>query len=224
MNMFANTPGWASVAVAESMQKPYQCKACPDCQCATGQEQVAAGGPSGGCGQCYEVRTTGKNPYGSDVPIMTFHAAVVDSCPHDANQEWCPENVGDKNRHGFEFHIDVFQPDHDKLNIGDNPFVQLRPVDCPAEIVEVMQSKCCDVWYPGQGCNAICPQDTCPGTPSPPPPTPTPTPPSPEPSPTPSPSGCPGGSLDACIAMCPAAIFQACCESCAARCPSAVQI
>merc|ERR1712151_323881 len=46
--------------------------------------------------------------------------------------------------------------------------------------------------------------------------------PSPSPQPTPpSPSGCPGGSLDACIDLCPADIFQACSESCAKRCPHA---
>merc|ERR1712048_1500205 len=52
---------------------------------------------------------------------------------------------------------------------------------------------------------------TTPNTPSPSPsPTPTPT-----PTPSPSPSGCPGGSLEACIDLCPADIFQECSESCA---------
>jgi len=162
LGMFSNTPGWATVAVAESMQIPYQCKACPDCQCATGEAQRAAGGPPGGCGQCYEVKTTGTNPYGEQTPIVTFNAAVVDSCPYAANTEWCPGNVGDKNQHGFEFHIDVFQSDHDKLAIGNNPFVQFRPIDCPADIVETMQSQCCDIWWQGQGCSTICPQDQCP--------------------------------------------------------------
>merc|ERR1712019_232048 len=45
--------------------------------------------------------------------------------------------------------------------------------------------------------------------------------PSPGPAPGPSPSGCPGGSLEACIDLCPADIFQACSESCAKRCPHA---
>merc|ERR1719261_781513 len=51
-------------------------------------------------------------------------------------------------------------------------------------------------------------------TPSPPPP--------PPPSPSPSPSGCPGGSLQACIALCPSdpAAFQACMKVCQARCKS----
>merc|ERR1712113_215443 len=39
--------------------------------------------------------------------------------------------------------------------------------------------------------------------------------PSPTPTPSPTPSGCPGGSLEACIDLCPADIFQACSESCA---------
>merc|ERR1712048_1248258 len=47
---------------------------------------------------------------------------------------------------------------------------------------------------------------------------PSPTPPSPSP-PSP-PSGCPGGSLSACLAKCPASIFEACAQSCSDRCSS----
>merc|ERR1711991_477659 len=50
-------------------------------------------------------------------------------------------------------------------------------------------------------------------------PTPTPTPPAPTPTPSPSPSGCPGGSLDNCIDLCPADAFAPCVESCKRRCP-----
>merc|ERR1712080_200164 len=38
--------------------------------------------------------------------------------------------------------------------------------------------------------------------------------PSPTPTPSPTPSDCPGGSLDACIDLCPPAAFAACVESC----------
>ena len=52
--------------------------------------------------------------------------------------------------------------------------------------------------------------------------TPTPAPPSPTPAPpAPTPTGCPGGSLQACIGLCPsdpAAAYQACVKNCAARC------
>lgn len=192
LSMFGNTPGWATVAVAESMQIPYACKDCPDCHCATGDAQRAAGGPPGGCGECYEVRTTGTNPYGAQLPVVSFNATVVDSCPFDANQEWCPRAVGDTNRHGYEFHIDVFSSDHSKLGIGDNPFVQFRPIECPETVLQTMQQQCCDVWYQGQGCSSICPQDSCPPgdlpgpTPTPGPvPSPTPVPPSPSPGPSP---------------------------------------
>jgi len=44
--------------------------------------------------------------------------------------------------------------------------------------------------------------------------------PSPTPSPTPSPSDCPGGSLTACIDLCPADVFTECVESCQRRCAS----
>lgn len=48
-------------------------------------------------------------------------------------------------------------------------------------------------------------------------PVPTPT---PSPSPSPTPSDCPGGSLDACIDLCPADAFAACVRSCQRRCAS----
>jgi len=54
-------------------------------------------------------------------------------------------------------------------------------------------------------------------TPSPSPtPTPSPTP----PAPSPTPGGCPGGSLSACIDLCPADVFAPCVESCQKRCSS----
>merc|ERR1712050_433967 len=46
--------------------------------------------------------------------------------------------------------------------------------------------------------------------------------PSPTPTPSPSPSGCPGGSLSACIDECPADVFAQCVESCQRRCASVV--
>jgi len=54
---------------------------------------------------------------------------------------------------------------------------------------------------------------------------PTPTPP-PSPSPSPTPSGCPGGSLQSCINMCPsdpAAAYQACVTTCVSRCTGELQ-
>jgi len=53
--------------------------------------------------------------------------------------------------------------------------------------------------------------------PLPPAPTPTPT---PTPTPSPAPSGCPGGSLEACVHQCPEASFSACVKDCAANCQS----
>merc|ERR1712224_1100483 len=50
---------------------------------------------------------------------------------------------------------------------------------------------------------------------------PSPTPSGPTP-PPPSPSGCPGGSLNACIDLCPGDVFAQCVESCKRRCESAL--
>lgn len=185
LNMMGGMEGWATVSASESMQTPYECKACPDCQCGTGQDQLDVGGPSGGCGQCFEVKTTGTNPWHAQLPNVTFNAVVVDSCANQFSPDWCPQAVGAMNQHGFEFHINVFEADHEKLGLGDNPTVDFRPIDCPDSVKEVMNQKCCDVWYPGQGCNAVCPTNQCPDAPQPtPPPAPTP------PAPTPSMFGC----------------------------------
>merc|ERR1711998_676481 len=66
-----------------------------------------------------------------------------------------------------------------------------------------------------------CPSGPTPTPPTPPPPTPpTPTPPTP-PTPTPSPTECPGGSLGACMGLCPtspAVAFQACVGVCEEKC------
>merc|ERR1739848_191787 len=46
--------------------------------------------------------------------------------------------------------------------------------------------------------------------------------PSPSPTPSPTPTDCPGGSLNACIDLCPPDVFAACVESCQRRCASVV--
>jgi len=57
------------------------------------------------------------------------------------------------------------------------------------------------------------PQPTkCGGGPPPPPP----------PSPAPTPSGCPGGTLSACIGQCPSDTYEACVNDCVSSCPSRV--
>merc|ERR1711862_852712 len=61
-------------------------------------------------------------------------------------------------------------------------------------------------------CENDCSQHWCPSGPTP---TPTPTP------PTPSPTGCPGGSLSACVELCPTspvAAFTACISVCDEKC------
>merc|ERR1712130_1065320 len=105
LDMFNNVPGWATIATSESMQSPYDCKDCPSCWCATGGDMLKQYNVSGGCGQCFEVKTTGTNPYGATLPVVTFNAMVADSCPFAVNQEWCPQRPGDKSKHGYMFHM-----------------------------------------------------------------------------------------------------------------------
>jgi hypothetical protein len=186
LNLLANFEGWAAVSAAESMQVPYACDG--DYACATGGGQADAVGVSGGCGQCYSVHTQGTNPWDAELPKVQFYAAVVDTCAHEYNRDWCAKHVGAKNSYGFEYHINVLGDDADKLKIGDNPIVHFRPVECPEQVLEAMQKSCCDQWYKGVGCSSICPDNQC--SPPAPSPSPTPSPPAPSPSPT------PGGACD----------------------------
>merc|ERR1711862_350004 len=67
------------------------------------------------------------------------------------------------------------------------------------------------------------PSPPTPGPPTPGPPTPGPPTPSP-PTPSPTPDDCPGGSLSACIDICPkdpTTVYQICVNTCLERCPSA---
>lgn len=171
LDLFADMEGWAAVSAAESMQVPYACDG--EYACATGHGQADVGGVSGGCGQCYSIHTQGTNPYDADLPKVKFFAAVVDTCAHAYNKEWCAKHVGAKNSYGFEYHLNVLGADVDKLKIGDNPIVHMRPIDCPEEVLQAMQKTCCDQWYAGVGCTSICPDNQCSA-------------PSPVPSPTPS--------------------------------------
>jgi hypothetical protein len=161
LNMFANVEGWAAISAAESMQTPYACDG--DYNCATGSDQTTAGGVSAGCGQCYSVHSQGYNPYEAEIPKVNFYAAVVDTCAHKYNKDWCPKHVGVKNQFGFEYHLNVLGADVDKLKLGDNPVVHFRPIDCPDDVLKVMQSSCCDQLGKGIGCSSICPDDQCSG-------------------------------------------------------------
>jgi hypothetical protein len=172
LNMFADIEGWAAVSAAESMQVPYACDG--DYACATGGGQTDVGGVSGGCGQCYSAYTQGINPFNAELPEIHFFAAVVDTCAHTSNKDWCAKHVGVKNKYGFEYHINILGADADKLKIGDNPIIDFHPIKCPAEILEAMQKSCCDQWYKGIGCTSICPDNQCSA---------------PSPSPSPKPSG-----------------------------------
>jgi len=82
---------------------------------------------------------------------------------------------------------------------------------CRHRNVTSMCTYCC-------GCGGSTPTPPTPPTPTPPVP---PTPPPPAPPTPPSPSGCPGGTLSACIGLCPsnpAVAYKACVNACVARC------
>ena len=56
------------------------------------------------------------------------------------------------NKHGYEYHFDLFDQDVTKLGLGDNPIINFNPIDCPSNIVTIMNQKCCGIWWVDQGC------------------------------------------------------------------------
>merc|ERR1711957_416876 len=90
------------------------------------------------------------------------------------------------------------------------------PSDCPGGSYNACVSECpSDDQVVYQACVRSCAR-RCPDAPAP-TPTPVPTP----PAPSPAPSDCPGGSLTACIDLCPTddvSLFHSCVKSCQRRC------
>jgi len=150
LNALAHHKTWAVVATAESMQYPFQCNGGHSVSCglATAQSHRKSGLP-GGCGACFELETEGSHS-------KKFYAAVGDICPHRGNEEWCPAKVGQENRHGHQYHFDIYQPDWRKLGLPSNPKVKAKRTKCPKSIKDAMRKSCCSSWGHGSGCKSIC--------------------------------------------------------------------
>ena len=95
------------------------------------------------------------------------------------------------------------------------------PSDCPGGSLKACLALCPQTPASAfEACSKECVSRCSGGTPTPAPPAPTPAPPTPAP-PAPTPSDCPGGSLKACLALCPqnpASAFEACSKECVSRC------
>ena len=71
---------------------------------------------------------------------------------NDHFQDWCPRNVGETNNYGYEYHFDLNINDVNKLGLGDNPIINFEPIECPIDIVNIMNQQCCGIWWGDQGC------------------------------------------------------------------------
>ena len=116
-------------------------------------DAVKAGTIPAGCGNCFKANTTGRNPWEEGLPAgVEFNMAVIDSCPYNDNKENCPLKPGDLNAHGYQYHFDLYARDKNPLNIGENPEITFEPIECPADILAIMEKTCCGTWWEGQGC------------------------------------------------------------------------
>ncbi|KAI0439839.1 glycoside hydrolase [Xylaria telfairii] len=84
-----------------------------------------------GCGQCYQLTSTGNAPCqgcgtggaaGQSIVVM-----VTNLCPFNGNQQWCPQ-PGGRNQYGYEYHFDIMAQNQ---VFGDNVVVNFQSVPCP---------------------------------------------------------------------------------------------
>ena len=124
-----------------------------NCNFFSGLDAVAAGTIPAGCGNCFRANTTGRNPWSENLPEgVEFNMAVIDSCPYNDNKENCPLKPGDVNANGYQYHFDLYARDIGPLHIGENPEIAFEPIECPAEILALMEETCCGTWWKDQGC------------------------------------------------------------------------
>ncbi|KAG8988323.1 hypothetical protein FRB90_002828 [Tulasnella sp. 427] len=101
-----------------------------------------------GCGQCYQLTSTGASPpeqgegggTGTSIVVM-----VNNLCPHEGNEEWCPE-LGGTNTYGYSAHFDIDASSGAggwSLLGWDNPVVDFAPVTCPDNAVTAFKSSEC---------------------------------------------------------------------------------
>jgi hypothetical protein len=104
---------------------------------AASQAIFDAGGSSwcgSGCGQCFELTSTGSAPPGAGAGGQsgeTITVMITNLCPNQGNAQWCP-NPGQENEYGFEYHFDIMASNSGLSPIiGDNPIVNFQSVACP---------------------------------------------------------------------------------------------
>ncbi|KAH8164065.1 hypothetical protein CIB48_g4197 [Xylaria polymorpha] len=85
-----------------------------------------------GCGQCYQLTSTGHSPCstcgtgganGQSIVVMVTYL-----CPFNGNQQWCPQ-PGGRNQYGYEYHFDIMAKNQ---VFGDNTVVNFKSVPRPS--------------------------------------------------------------------------------------------
>ena len=106
-----------------------------------------------GCGQCYELTSTGSAPPGQGSggdKGQSIIVMVTNLCPNNGNAQWCPQPgtnhwpivhlnmlisiAGAKNTYGYEYHFDIMASSSGLGEIlGDNPVVNFTSTACPGQ-------------------------------------------------------------------------------------------
>lgn len=125
---------WFPVAIAQNMAQPLTCDSADEAT-GTGSPSITGAGYQNVlhayCAQCIQ--------FTSDAGA-TAGALVMDTCPHDGNEEWCPMG-GTTNTYGYYNHLDFFGPVASDVTdvIGtDNPTGTIELVACPDEIISAI--------------------------------------------------------------------------------------
>lgn len=101
-----------------------------------------------GCGQCFQLTSTGASPpgqgegggAGTSIVVM-----ITNLCPHEGNDIWCPE-AGNTNAYGYSAHFDIDTSSGGgawSLLGWDNPIVDYSQVPCPDSALSAFQSCQC---------------------------------------------------------------------------------
>jgi len=107
-----------------------------------------------GCAECIKFTTSGGTAVG---------AIVMDTCPYDGNEEWCPKSGG-TNTYGYYNHLDFAYTTETTITnaIGDNPTGTIEAMDCPDALTTALtdykgNAALCTYWEDSDGNPQGCP-------------------------------------------------------------------
>jgi len=127
--------GYYAVASAQAMQNSFP-NGGSCCWCGQAGSTQGTGTAPMGCMSCARGRFLPRRPY--DAPLSPGHSlfaqevnlVVVDICPHQGNEAWCPRTEGSTNVFGSQNHFDFANPPAG----FDNYYFAFSPAPCSGEI------------------------------------------------------------------------------------------